>query len=123
MDLAVKKDDEVDSMDNDQLVAAMLRAKNERRRAESDVSTVVVGLFDCDSGTMKKKQTQGFFHNFINSQRALFLLFLFFTDSPLQFVGSFLFFSGTIVGQPIGTFESRRGKSKKKNRGDQKTGR
>ena len=44
MDLAVKKDDEVDGMDNDQLVAAMLRAKNERRRAESDVSTVVVGF-------------------------------------------------------------------------------
>ena len=29
--------DEVDGMNNDQLVAAMLRAKNERRRAESDV--------------------------------------------------------------------------------------
>ena len=73
MDLAVKKDDEVDSMDNDQLVAAMLRAKNERRRAESDVSTVVVGLFDCDSGTMKKKQTQGFFHNSIQQPASIIL--------------------------------------------------
>jgi len=35
--LTTAPDEEVDTMSNDQLVAAMLRAKNERRRAESDV--------------------------------------------------------------------------------------
>ena len=37
MSAITKNDDEVDGMNNDQLVEAMLRAKNERRRAESDV--------------------------------------------------------------------------------------
>ena len=82
--------DEVDGMNNDQLVAAMLRAKNERRRAESDVQLLANRLAHLKAEEEKARRK-------IDEVQLLFVVSSFITTKNSHFFPSICSFSSNFL--------------------------